>query len=80
MKISIDIDMSPQEARELMGWPDMSKLHEASIASLNEQLKSGNQEVMMSMLKPYLDSSQQAFTFYQKMMQGMADGGHSAKK
>ena len=80
MKISIDIDMSPQEARELMGWPDMTKLHEATISSLNEQLKSGNQEVMMSMLKPYLEGSQQAFTFYQKMMQGMAEPGQSGKK
>ncbi len=80
MKISVDIDISPQEARELMGWPDMTALHEASIASLNEQLKSGNQEVMMSMLKPYLDGSQQAFTFYQKMMQGMADVSQTGKK
>ena len=72
MKISIDIDLSPKEAREMMGWPDMSKIHEATISQLQEQIKSGNPEVMMSMLKPYLDGSQQAFSFYQKMLEGMA--------
>ena len=79
MKISIDIDLSPKEARELMGWPDMSKLHEATISQLSEQIKSGNQEAMMSMLKPYLDGSQQAFSVYQKMLESMATTGTSKK-
>lgn len=71
MKISIDIDLSPQEAREFMGWPDLSKLHEATLSQLSEQLKDGNQETMMAMLKPYLDGSQHAFSFYQKMLETM---------
>ncbi|OFC69671.1 DUF6489 family protein [Alteromonas confluentis] len=79
MKISIDVDLSPQEARELMGWPDMSKIHEATISQLTEQIKSGNQELMLSMLKPYLDGSQQAFTYYQKMLESMATAGTSKK-
>ncbi len=78
MKITVDIDLSPKEARELMGWPDMSKIHEASVAMFNEQLKNGNQEAMMTMLKPYLDGSQQAFSLYQKMFENMATS--SAKK
>ncbi|TPV58436.1 hypothetical protein FJ444_10385 [Aestuariibacter sp. GS-14] len=80
MKISIDIDLSPSEARELLGWPDMTKIHEASIAMFTEQMKNGNQEAMMSMLKPYLDGSQQAFSFYQKMMEGIASGTVTTKK
>lgn len=79
MKISIDVDLSPQEARELMGWPDMSKLHETSIAMLTEQLKDGNQEVVMSMLKPYMDGGQKAFTFYQKMFEGIAQPSKNSK-
>ena len=79
MKISIDIDLSPSEARELLGWPDMTKIHEASIAMFTEQMKNGNQEAMMTMLKPYLDGSQQAFSFYQKMLESMATTGTSKK-
>ncbi len=56
MKISIDVDVSPQEARELFGWPDLSQLHETTLSALNEQLANGNQEALMAMLKPYLAS------------------------
>ncbi|QJR80599.1 hypothetical protein CA267_007320 [Alteromonas pelagimontana] len=79
MKISVDVDISPKEARELMGWPDMSKLYETSISTLSEQMQNGNTDAMMSMLKPYLDGSQQAFSFYQKMFEGLASTG-TAKK
>lgn len=79
MKITIDVDLSPQEAREFMGWPDMSKLHDTTIHMLTEQLQSGNQEAMMSLLKPYLDGSQQAFSFYKNMMEGLATGNSSKK-
>ncbi|AXR05163.1 hypothetical protein [Salinimonas sediminis] len=75
MKISIDMELSPQEARELCGWPDLSKLHESTLNLLVDQLKSGNQEALMSMLKPYLQGSQQAFSFYQKMFEQMASQG-----
>ena len=50
MKITVDIDLSPSEARELLGWPDMTKIHEATIAMFTEQLKNGNQETMMTLL------------------------------
>lgn len=72
MKISIDIDLTPQEARDFMGWPDMSKLHEATFSQLNEQIKSGDKEAMMSLLKPYLDGGQQAFSYYQTLLESMA--------
>ncbi|MBU2978610.1 DUF6489 family protein [Alteromonas sp. C1M14] len=72
MKISLDIDLTPQEAREFIGWPDMSKIHEATLSQLNEQIKSGDQEAMMSLLKPFLDGSQHAFSYYQTLLETMA--------
>ncbi|WP_018982472.1 hypothetical protein [Salinimonas chungwhensis] len=75
MKISIDVDMSPQEARELFGWPDLSKLHETTLSALNEQLAGGNQEALLEMLKPYLSNSQNAFSMYQKFFENMATQG-----
>lgn len=71
MKITVDLDLTPQEARELLGWPDMSQLHSATIKHLTELLQDGNQETYSSLLKPYLDGSQQAFAFYQKLLDGM---------
>ena len=41
MKITIDVDLSPQEARELFGWPDLSALHEPTLKLLQEQIQHG---------------------------------------
>ncbi|MHA1569754.1 MAG: DUF6489 family protein [Alphaproteobacteria bacterium] len=37
MKITIDIDCSPQEAREFFGLPDPRPLQEAAMAGLSER-------------------------------------------
>ncbi len=70
MKVNIEVDLSPQEARELMGWPDVSKFHEAMLNSLGEQLKNGGNETLNAMLQPFLAESQRAFSSYQKLMEG----------
>ncbi|WP_137168332.1 hypothetical protein [Salinimonas lutimaris] len=72
MKLSIDIDLTPAEARELFGWPDLSELHQKTLATFAEQLNDGNQDAAMALLKPYLQGSQQAFSLYQKMFENMA--------
>ncbi len=41
MKITIDIDCSPKEARQFLGLPDMEPLQEAFMAELQEKMSSG---------------------------------------
>lgn len=41
MKITIDIDCSPKEARQFLGLPDIEPLQEAFIAQLREKMSSG---------------------------------------
>lgn len=72
MKVNIELDISPQEARELMGWPDLSDVHETLIESFNEQIRSGDNEAVMAMMKPFLQDSQKSFSAYQTMMEGFA--------
>jgi Tfp pilus assembly PilM family ATPase len=38
MKISIEIDCSPQEARTFLGLPDLEPLHQAFTARMQEQM------------------------------------------
>lgn len=70
MKVSVEIDLSPQEARELMGWPDVIKFHETMLNSLQVQLAEGNNENLNALLQPFLAESQRAFSSYQKLMEG----------
>lgn len=39
MKINIDIDMTPIEARELMGLPDVRPMQEAWLKKMNSQME-----------------------------------------
>lgn len=39
MKVKIDVDMTPLEARELMGLPDVRAMQEAWMAKMNAQME-----------------------------------------
>lgn len=39
MKVKIDVDMTPMEARELMGLPDVRPLQEMWLAKMNAQME-----------------------------------------
>jgi len=41
MKITIDIDCSPAEAREYMGLPDVRPLHDLFMENMTEKMSSG---------------------------------------
>lgn len=79
MKISIDVDLSPQEARELFGWPDLSQLHESTLAAMQQQLAKGDSEALMALLQPYIKGSQQAFSLYQTFFDNLAANQGSKK-
>lgn len=40
MKISIDVDCTPQEAREFLGLPEIKPMQDAVMADLQERLRS----------------------------------------
>ncbi len=45
MKITIDIDMTPDEARKLMGMPDLEPLQQAMMKRLEEKMHEALEEM-----------------------------------
>ncbi|MBL4802899.1 MAG: hypothetical protein JKY45_13505 [Emcibacter sp.] len=41
MKITVDIDCTPEEARSFLGLPDVKPLQEAFMATMNDKISSG---------------------------------------
>jgi len=41
MKITVDLDCSPQEAREFLGLPDVKPLQDAFMENMQEKISSG---------------------------------------
>lgn len=41
MKFTVDVECTPQEARAFLGLPDLTRVHEAYVATLTDGLKNG---------------------------------------
>lgn len=73
MKISVDI--TPEEMRTLMGWPDVQCLHEEMINKIREQMNAGAEGYdPLSLMQPFFTQSANSMESLQKMFAGMMSG------
>ena len=87
MKITIDVDCTPDEARAFLGLPDVAPMQEAAIAKVQEQLMAAlsamDQETMLKTWLPGglegLERMQKAF-WSQFAAGGQTGAGASDKK
>ncbi len=68
MKISIDIDCTPEEARQFLGLPDVKPLQESLMKEIERRMLS-NLETMdpENLMKTWLPASLEGFEQIQKM-------------
>ncbi len=75
MKIKIDIDCTPQEARSFLGLPDVAPMQEAIMTDLQERLRqalsSADPDVLM---RTWLPAGMQGLEAMQKMFWNAASG------
>ena len=74
MKVKIELDLSPAEAREIFGLPDFSQLHSSITDDLAEKCAQDPQKAFETFIKPSLDSGVSGFAAYQKLMEGFLKG------
>jgi hypothetical protein len=76
MKIKVDIDCSPQEARAFLGLPDVTPLHEAMIEAMRERMaQSMSGADMESMMKNWMAGGMANMDALQKMFWNAASSG-----
>ncbi|WP_321395721.1 DUF6489 family protein [Emcibacter sp.] len=83
MKISIDIDCTPKEARQFLGLPDLEPIQQAFMAELQEKMTSGlsseDMEKMFNMwVTPSLNMAGQGLETFQNIFWNA--GGKSSGK
>ena len=85
MKISIDIDLTPEEFRRTMGLPDVTELQKEVVEQFRKQMVAGAEGYdPMSLMQPYLNSglnSMEAMqkSFFNMMMQQTGKTGDKDK-
>jgi hypothetical protein len=78
MNISMNIECTPEEARRLMGLPDMGPIHELYLSKLREAMSNGlTPELMDNMIRtwaPMGEVGMQAWRQLVDQMTGSAKG------
>ena len=70
MKVNVDFDCTPQEARALMGLPDLSPLHDAYIARMQEVMEKGiTPDMVHQLLKSWSPIGDSGMNFWRGMFE-----------
>lgn len=77
MKVTVDIDLTPEEARRAMGLPDLTPLHDRYIGSLLETMNGQvRPELLENMMKGWAPMGEASFAMWRQMFdQAMTTGG-----
>jgi hypothetical protein len=76
MKINVEIDCTPEEARCVMGLPDLTPLHEKYVASLSEMMDpKAHPELVDTLMKSWAPMGDSAVALWRQMLDGMRGGG-----
>ncbi|WP_299177014.1 DUF6489 family protein [uncultured Neptuniibacter sp.] len=79
MKFKIDIDMSPEELRKVLGLPDVQKFQQDMMDKITEQMEAGAEGYdPLTLFKPYLTSGLGSMEALQKLMMGMMTSGYGS--
>ena len=92
MNIKLDIDITPEEMRHLMGLPDVQPFHDElmdklRVAATNapfaeEELRTGAEGYdPLTLFKPYMGPAVNSMEMFQRFMTGVMSGGdHKSEK
>ena len=81
MKITVDIDCTPEEARQLMGLPDVSGVQQEVIEEMRRQIMAGLENMdPQAVLKMWAPSGAEGWEQLQKMFWSGLTGGAEGKK
>ena len=82
MKVNIEVDLSPEEARKLMGLPDVEPMQKELMAQIQEKMQQEINSMTDSnaFMERYMPMGMQGLEQFQKMMGGFASSASGNKK
>ena len=76
MKVTVDVDCTPEEARRFLGLPDLSAVHDAYVEKLKSAVPEGpTPEMLADMMKAWGPMSEAGLGLWRQMLDQM--GGKS---
>ena len=72
MKVTVDVDCTPEEARRFLGLPDLSPVHEAYVAKMQKAMSEGvTPEAVADLAKSWGPMSEAGMAMWKGMLEGM---------
>lgn len=76
MKINVEVDCTPEEARRAMGLPDFTPVHERYVAMLSETIEKGaSPEMLNELMRHWAPMGEAGMTFWRKMFESASRSG-----
>ena len=73
MKISVDVDCTPEEARRFLGLPDLTPVHEAYVQRMTKAAGEGlTAESAAEMMKAWGPMNEAGMAMWRSMLEGMS--------
>lgn len=81
MKLSIDIDLSPEEARKLFGLPDVEAFQRQLMDDIRERMLANTEGYdPVKLFQPYLAGTMASWDLFQKMLGNVAAASGSGNQ
>lgn len=78
MKVSVDVDMTPDELRRLFGLPDLTPIQNLVIDRITAQVEKGlDQGIVTTLTRAMITGGLQSWDAYQKLLSGLLSGKRS---
>ncbi len=81
MKINIEVDCTPTEARQMLGLPDLEPVHDIYLDQMKSMMKKGiTPDVFETMVKNWVPSTESGINMVQQLMSAFAGGMAAGSK
>jgi hypothetical protein len=78
MKINVDIDCTPQEARNFLGLPDLTPIHDAYLDQMKKAISEGiSPDMIETMMRNWAPFGEAGMGMWRKMFEQMSGTGTS---
>lgn len=75
MKINVEIDCTPEEARAAMGLPDLSPIHDRYVAMMLETMQGGaSPEMLENLARSWTQGGEAGLAFWRRLFDASAKG------
>lgn len=75
MKINVEVDCTPEEARRALGLPDLTPLHDKYVGMLSEAMEgSVRPDILENIIRSWAPMNEAGLAFWRQLFDGQRSG------